>query len=73
MASSIPTGAASLNTGTNWRHPRYSFSNTSADIRQIFKDACDRLGVRWTEAPHTVYVSRKADVAVLDAHIGPKC
>jgi hypothetical protein len=44
----------------------------SADIRTTFREACDRLGLRWTEAPNTVYVSRKADVAVLDEFIGPK-
>ncbi|MDQ1446898.1 MAG: hypothetical protein QOI20_3362, partial [Acidimicrobiaceae bacterium] len=46
--------------------------NRSADIRRIFSDACDLVGVRWTTAPYTVYVSRKADVELLDRHIGPK-
>lgn len=65
-------GCRFINTGRNWLCPRYSFSNRSADIRGIFCDACDVLGVRWTTAPHTVYVSRKADVARLDEFIGPK-
>jgi hypothetical protein len=65
-------GCRFTNTGTNWRHPRYSFSNRSDDIRRIFCLACDRLGVRWTECPNTVYVSRKADVARLDEFVGPK-
>jgi hypothetical protein len=65
-------GCRFINTGTNWRHPRYSFSNASDDIRRIFCDACDVLGLRWTTAPRTVYVSRKADVARLDEFIGPK-
>ena len=65
-------GCRFINTGTNWRHPRYAFSNTSDDIRAIFCAACDRLGLRWTRAPRTVYVSRKDDVAVLDTFIGPK-
>jgi hypothetical protein len=65
-------GCRFMNTGTNWQNPRYSFSNRSADIRGIFCDVCARLGVRWTTCPHTVYVSRKADVAVLDRLIGPK-
>jgi len=55
-----------------WRAPRYSFSNRSADIRRIFTEACDVLGLRWTEAPYTIYVSRKADVARMDEFIGPK-
>jgi hypothetical protein len=65
-------GCRFMNTGTNWRHPRYSFSNASADIRRIFCDPCNVLGLHWTTAPRTVYVSRKADVARLDEFIGPK-
>jgi len=65
-------GCRSINTGRNWSHPRYSFSNRSEDIRRIFCWGCDLLGLRWTTAPHTVYVSRKADVARLDTFIGPK-
>jgi hypothetical protein len=65
-------GCRFISTGTNWRHPRYSFSNASADIRRIFCDACDVLGLQWTNAPRTVYVSRKDDVARLDRFIGPK-
>jgi hypothetical protein len=56
-----------------WSHARYAFSNHSADIHAIFRAACDQLGLRWTEAkPYTTYVSRIADVAQLDAFIGPK-
>jgi hypothetical protein len=65
-------GCRFINTGTNWVNPRYSFSNRSRDILGIFCDACDRLGLRYTTCPNTVYVSRKADVAVLDEFIGPK-
>jgi hypothetical protein len=65
-------GCRFMNTGRQWRHPRYSFSNRSADIRGIFCDACDLLDLHWTTTRHTVYVSRKADVAALDEFIGPK-
>jgi Helix-turn-helix domain len=65
-------GCRFINTGRNWRHARYSFSNNSADIRRIFTDTCDALGLHWTTAPDTVYVSRKRDVARLDEFIGPK-
>ncbi|MFN8162160.1 MAG: hypothetical protein U0R52_14070 [Solirubrobacterales bacterium] len=44
----------------------------SDDILRIFCEACDLVGVRWTVAPRTVYVSRKDDVALLDTFIGPK-
>jgi hypothetical protein len=66
-------GCRSINTGRgNWRCPRYSFSNLSIDIKQIFCDACDRLDIHWTAAPQAIYVSRKSDVARLDEFIGPK-
>jgi hypothetical protein len=65
-------GCRFINTGRAWRHPRYAFNNRSADICRIFCDACDVLGLHWTTAPRTVYVSRKADVARLDEFIGPK-
>jgi hypothetical protein len=55
------------NTGRKWRHPRYCFTNFSQDIRAIFCEACDQLGLHWTVAPpKTVYVSRKDDVRRLD-------
>jgi hypothetical protein len=66
-------GCRFTNTGTNWTSPRYSFTNLSVDIRRIFADACDLLGLRWTQSyPHTVYVSRKADVERMDGFVGPK-
>lgn len=65
-------GCRFLNRCRGWSAPRYSFKQTLSDIRAIFCSACDQLGVRCTEANDTIYVSRKADVAVLDRYIGPK-
>ena len=66
-------GCRFINTGRGgWRCPRYTFSNASTDIRQLFCDACDQLGLHWSVAPRTVYVSRKADVARMDEFVGPK-
>jgi hypothetical protein len=65
-------GCRFINTGRRWRHPRYSFSNLSADIRFIFTKACNQLGLRWTTCGRTVYVSRMADVEKMDRFIGPK-
>jgi hypothetical protein len=68
-------GCRFINTGRNgWAWPRYTFFQKSDDIRTIFCDACDRLGLRWTlSRPYMVYISRKKDVAKLDEFIGPKC
>jgi hypothetical protein len=65
-------GCRFMNTGRKWRHPRYAFSNLSADIRLIFADACDQMGLHWTTSRRFVYVSRKADVEKMDGFIGPK-
>jgi hypothetical protein len=66
-------GCRFMNTGrAGWRHPRYNFRNNSHDIRKIFCHACELLGLHWTSAKQTVYVSRKADVARMDEFIGPK-
>jgi hypothetical protein len=59
--------------GKDYAYPRYQFSNRSDDIRRLFTDACDRLGVRWR--PWTRYhvsVAQAASVAILDSWIGPK-
>ena len=56
----------------NWSSPRYGFTQVSADIREIFCHACDRMHLHWTATGERIYVSRKADVARLDEFIGPK-
>ncbi len=56
-----------------YEYPRYFFSNLSADIRQIFCDHCDLLGIRWTQSnPRNISVSDRRSVALLDDFIGPK-
>jgi hypothetical protein len=66
-------GCRFQNTGRAWSHPRYSFANVSEDIKGIFCEACDLMGLHWTRSgAKTIYVSRKADVAILDRFVGPK-
>jgi hypothetical protein len=56
-----------------YKYVRYSFTNVSADIRRIFCEACEMLGVRWTTANATnIAVSRRRDVEFLDTFIGAK-
>jgi hypothetical protein len=55
------------------RSPRYSFSNRSEDIKQLFCESCDALGIRWTRPSDTqIAIYRKASVAILDEFVGPK-
>jgi hypothetical protein len=57
----------------SYSYSRHMFSNMSADIRGLFTDACDRLGVSWTQTNHrNIAVSRRHDVAMLDGFLGPK-
>jgi hypothetical protein len=56
-----------------YEYPRYFFSNLSEDIRRIFCEHCELLGVRWTQSnPPNISVSHRKSVALLDEFIGPK-
>jgi hypothetical protein len=45
----------------------------SADIRGLFCDACDRLGIAWRRMnARNISVARRAAVARLDEFVGPK-
>jgi hypothetical protein len=59
--------------GRDYAYPRYQFSNRSDDIRKLFTDACDLLGVEWRQwTRYHVSVARRESVAILDAFVGPK-
>ena len=59
--------------GKDFAYPRYQFSNRSDDIRRLFTDVCDRLGVDWRQwTRYHVSVARRDSVAYLDRFIGPK-
>jgi hypothetical protein len=56
-----------------YEYPRYFFTNKSDDIIRLFTRALDHVGVEWKQAnAQNISVARKASVALLDAHIGPK-
>jgi hypothetical protein len=70
-------GCRSMNTvkvrGRTYSYPRYTFCNASDDIRQMFCDACDTVGVEWRRMnARNISVARRASVARLDEFIGPK-
>jgi hypothetical protein len=59
--------------GKLYTYPRYTFSNASDDIRKIFCDACDAVGVEWRRMNAlNISVAKRASVAKLDEFIGPK-
>ena len=52
---------------------RYHFSNRSEDIKRIFCDSLDALGITWTRpCNRQIAISRKASTAFLDEFVGPK-
>lgn len=60
-----------------YEYPRYFFTNVSDDIRRLYTDILDSLGVEWTHCtrhgnPYNISVARKASVALMDRHVGPK-
>ena len=60
-----------------YEYPRYFFSNKSDDIRKLLTDTLDKVGVEWTTLargsdPFNISIARKASVALMDIHVGPK-
>jgi hypothetical protein len=56
-----------------YAYPRWFFSNRSADIRGLFCEYCERLGVRWTRSnPRNISVSHRRSVALLDSFVPTK-
>ena len=59
--------------GKVYSYPRYQFCNRSDDIKRIFCEACDALGVEWRRMnAFNISVAKRASVARLDEFIGPK-
>jgi hypothetical protein len=59
--------------GKDYAYPRYQFSNRSEDIKRLFCDACDLLGVEWRYwGRYHVSVARRESVAKLDEFVGLK-
>lgn len=60
--------------GDRWyEYPRYFFTNASDDIRGLFTDALDRLGIAWKQSnKRVISIARKEAVARLDEFVGPK-
>lgn len=56
-----------------YAYPRYFFSNRSLDIQQLFRDACDMVGVEYRNNNRwNISVAKRSSVARLDEFVGPK-
>ncbi|MFI7522162.1 transcriptional regulator [Micromonospora globbae] len=59
--------------GREYVYPRYLFTNESADIMGLCQWALDLLGISWRmNRRNSLSVARRAAVAALDRHVGPK-
>jgi hypothetical protein len=68
FAVNLPSGRVG-----RYAYPRYFFTNYSADIRRIFCEHCELLGIRWTQSnARNISVSHRDSVALLDDFVGPK-
>jgi hypothetical protein len=60
-----------------YEYPRYFFTNRSEDILGLFSASLDLVGVEWRVTrrggrPYNISVARRASVALMDLHVGPK-
>jgi hypothetical protein len=60
-----------------YEYPRYWFTNVSDDIRELYTDTLDKLGIQWKHCtrdgkPYNISVARRESVALMDLHVGPK-
>lgn len=68
FTTKLPSGRVA-----EYAYPRWFFSNRSADIRGLFCEDCERLGIRWTQSnPRNISVSHRRSVALLDSFVPAK-
>ena len=66
--TTLPSGRVA-----EYAYPRWFFSNRSDDIRGLFCEYCERLGIRWTQSnPRNISVSHRTSVALLDSFVPAK-
>jgi hypothetical protein len=65
-------GCVFVNRTGPYEYLSYDFYNYSADIRQLFVDACRSLGLACRPAGNSVRINRRASVALMLEHVGFK-
>ena len=59
---------------TRYFYSRYHFTNESADIRALFTDTLDKLGIEWryNNPRKNISIAKRQSVRRLDEFVGPK-
>jgi hypothetical protein len=65
-------GCVFVNRTGRYEYLSYEFSNRSAQIRELFMDACDRVDVSYRPYPRYVRVYRRESVELMLEHVGLK-
>ena len=59
--------------GVTYRYARYFFSNRSEDIKRLFCEHLDLIGIEWNRPNgKEIQISRRRSVAALEEFVGPK-
>jgi hypothetical protein len=65
-------GCVFINRTGRYEYLSYDFKNLSDDIRRLFTDTCDRVGVAYRPYATHVRIYRRASVALMEKHVGRK-
>ena len=65
-------GCVFINRTGRYEYLSYEFSNLSAQIRELFMDACDRVDVSYRGYRRYVRICRRHSVALMQEHVGMK-
>jgi hypothetical protein len=65
-------GCCFVNRTGRYEYRSYCFDNISAEIRELFVDACEQVGVACRPAGTSVRIYRRASVALMLEHVGLK-
>jgi Homeodomain-like domain len=65
-------GCVFVNRTGRYEYLSYEFSNLSAQIRELFMDACDLVDVEYRAYRRYVRIYRRESVALMQEHVGSK-
>jgi hypothetical protein len=68
FSTELPSGRVA-----EYEYVRYFFTNYSEDIRRIFCEHCELLGIRWTQSSFkNISIAHRRSVAILEELVGSK-